>query len=269
MINFADGGKKNFFDIVRKRKEKRLFFNAFFLSFMCHTLLFLSAQLLLQNFSRNIKILRDELIIVDSAPYIPFPEPPKVVEEKVPPVMPKDLKTEPLAQPITKAKEDSWIYKKSEMPDMSWRSKVAKLTERSNILSNDSKKIEVVKPKEKDITKNEQNLTKEPKNYDVPQWQKDEIIQSYGKKLKAVVRNHWNVPEDLALKYGQKPVEVEIEIDSSGQLKNIKLKSSSGNKIYDNTVIEAIKRSFPFLPPPKEFFQTSFQSAIIILVFYL
>lgn len=74
---------------------------------------------------------------------------------------------------------------------------------------------------------------------------------NYKEILHGAVSADWQLPQWL-LESDLKAV-VEIKIDSDGNLVYKNLVQSSGNKIYDEKVMEAILSAAPFDPPPEKF----------------
>jgi len=74
---------------------------------------------------------------------------------------------------------------------------------------------------------------------------------NYKEVLHAAISADWELPKWL-LESDLQAV-VEIKIDHDGNLVYKNLVQSSGNKIYDEKVIEAINNAAPFDPPPEKF----------------
>lgn len=223
----------------------------------------------MEVFVKKTQIVKEEMIIVGRAEYIPIPEfdNSKKSSEEVNVEQTKgEQKVTSESSVITKNNKDessSWEYKKPEKIDTSWREKI------TNLMNQKKKTTDNLKPIEISKTKTPESERKQETNSNIISNEGEREVMLYSKKMQAVIRNHWSVPEDIALKYGNSPVEVEIEIDITGNLKGYRLKNSSGNNVYDASIKEAIRKSFPFLPPPKNLFQTPFESAKITIIFRL
>jgi len=220
-------------------------------------------------FVKKPHIFKEEIVLIDRAEFVPIPEfvdtKKSINEVKVDEASgKKEIVSEaPVIRNNLETKNSKWEYKVPEKVDTSWREKISSLTTQKK------KSIDNIKPIEISRSKDIEEEKKREKTEITNNISDEKEVLFYSKKIQAVIRNHWSVPEDIALKYGNKPVEVEIEIDITGGLKSYRLKNSSGNSIYDASIKEAIKKSFPFLPPPKNLFQTSFDSAKITIIFRL
>lgn len=214
-------------------------------------------------------MLKEEIILVGRAEYIPVPEIKEVKDisenTKVDNTYKENMdKSEKPIFSVKNTNESSeWEYRVSDKIDTSWRDKI------SEIASQNKNKIQEIKPIEVTRSKNSEEEKRNEKKINTVETDVEKETISYFRKMQAVIRSHWSVPEDIALRYGNKPVEVEIEIDFTGALKSYKFINSSGNNIYDASIKEAIKKSFPFIQPPKNLFQNSLDNAKIKIVFRL
>jgi len=75
----------------------------------------------------------------------------------------------------------------------------------------------------------------------------NEFSSSYFTIISGLIRQHWSIPDTVP-----KNIEaiVAVRILSNGQVIIEGFEKSSGNTIFDSSVIRAIKKSSP-LPPPK------------------
>lgn len=71
----------------------------------------------------------------------------------------------------------------------------------------------------------------------------------YFDDLKIKVRDNWSVPQWLA--EAQLKAQVQVIIDERGYVVKKVIRRSSGNEVFDSSVLEAIDRSSPLTPPPK------------------
>lgn len=76
---------------------------------------------------------------------------------------------------------------------------------------------------------------------------------SYKEILHGAILEEWQLPQWLMDSKDSLRAVVEIKIDSDGHLVYKNLVQSSGNKIYDGKVMEAIMSAAPFDPPPDKF----------------
>jgi len=74
---------------------------------------------------------------------------------------------------------------------------------------------------------------------------------NYKEVLHAAISTDWELPKWLL--ESELQAVVEIKIDNDGNLVYKNLVQSSGNKIYDEKVMEAIISASPFNPPPEKF----------------
>lgn len=75
----------------------------------------------------------------------------------------------------------------------------------------------------------------------------------YLTKVYRAVKSKYSVPELIpARERLLLQADVVIYLDRSGNVKNLKLIKASGNTLYDNAVVGAIKKAAPFPPPPDE-----------------
>lgn len=269
MVDYFDNNRLIFFETLLRRRQKRLLLKALFLSVIFYSWIVIIFVLPFHFFNRQINITKEEIILVGKADYLPFPdgrikseELIKEKENETNQSVDKKISEKPIVKTTTSKESNTWEYKTNEKFDTSWREKVANITARKKE-SKEIAPIEIVHKQKELDEKKPSAVSQNYSNLD------EQEIFSYSKKMQAIIRSHWSVPEDLALKYGNNPIEVEIEIDTTGKLINYVLRNSSGNSVYDASIQEAIKKSFPFLPPPKNLFKTPFQSAKIMIIFRL
>ncbi|MBW1645837.1 MAG: TonB C-terminal domain-containing protein [Deltaproteobacteria bacterium] len=73
-------------------------------------------------------------------------------------------------------------------------------------------------------------------------------VMLYAEQLKALITSNWNLPELLA---GKKlSATVSLVIDRAGNLLEQKIERLSGNQLFDDSIMQAIKRAAPFPPFP-------------------
>lgn len=88
------------------------------------------------------------------------------------------------------------------------------------------------------------------------------LAKSYIALIKSIIYNHWGV-ERSVIKDKVFIAKVKIKLDYRGNLVNLYMIESSGNSYFDGTVMDAIKSSEPFPPPPKEILTGGFVDFII------
>ena len=75
------------------------------------------------------------------------------------------------------------------------------------------------------------------------------VINDYLIEIIDRIKRNWNLPKYLTDQSFR--AELEIKINSAGQVTEIKIITSSYNEIFDGKVLEAIELSAPFPPPPE------------------
>ncbi len=73
-------------------------------------------------------------------------------------------------------------------------------------------------------------------------------VMLYAEQLKAWITRHWNLPEMLARE--KLSATVSLTIDAAGNLLEQKIERLSGNQLFDDSILLAIKRAAPFPPFP-------------------
>jgi TonB family protein len=75
--------------------------------------------------------------------------------------------------------------------------------------------------------------------------------ERYYGQLSAQVKRFYDVSETIPDQERVRLVaQVALFIDSSGELSRVRLAKSSGNDLFDSSVLAAVKRAAPFAPPP-------------------
>ena len=96
-----------------------------------------------------------------------------------------------------------------------------------------------------------QAYTKEEKNT------QNNISPPYMKGLEQRIKRNWYPPKNF--KTGLMRTKVSFVIAKNGNLLNSEVVFSSGNKEYDKAALDAIKKTFPYAPLPKEYKDSSAQ----------
>lgn len=71
--------------------------------------------------------------------------------------------------------------------------------------------------------------------------------ERYYKKISSIIKKNWNLPQWLAS--AQLNAQAAIRLDERGYVIKADIYESSGNTVFDDTVLAAIKSSSPFPPP--------------------
>lgn len=69
----------------------------------------------------------------------------------------------------------------------------------------------------------------------------------YMSRMYHKIKDNWNPPKLSE----SKKVVVYLEVENNGSLRGLKIKNTSGNKSFDDSVISAVKKSVPFEKAPK------------------
>lgn len=86
--------------------------------------------------------------------------------------------------------------------------------------------------------------------------------EEYISNLDRHIKQYWTLPEWLAKKNYK--AQVNVRIDSKGQVLAKSLVKSSGNPAYDEIVLDTIMKASPFPPPPEKFLAIVEVNGIII-----
>jgi TonB family protein len=82
----------------------------------------------------------------------------------------------------------------------------------------------------------------------------------YMAALRDRVQEHWNYPE--AYRIAGLQMIVSIKISRDGKLAKVWVERSSGNALFDNSLIHAIKKAAPFRPLPDSFTEELFETGL-------
>lgn len=254
------------YDFVIKLSEirrKKLLKRAFFVSFLLHFLffaLFISLSFVNKNHYKP------QIIEVLPADYKPFP-----TEEKVPEAVPEktqEKETIENREPVTPIEKEKVIATKeaketkqessfkipvNTKPDLSWRKNVDKIVSKEKL-----KKITVSKL---------DNLSKGEDNKKAPHITSTNVPLVYARMLSYLIRSHWSIPEDLGHKFYGLSAEIEVTIDTMGNIKSSTISRSSGDPIFDDYAKDAVAKTGKIPLPPKEVFTSIFLNDKIIIEF--
>jgi TonB family protein len=73
----------------------------------------------------------------------------------------------------------------------------------------------------------------------------------YGSKIKQHIIRFWSLPEAYNLKNANLQVTIAVAVNESGNLMSSSIKSSSGDKVFDDLAYNAVRNSAPLPLPPK------------------
>lgn len=77
------------------------------------------------------------------------------------------------------------------------------------------------------------------------------LIEHYASLINQHVQQRWDVPPDSSIKIGMS-CEVSVALLPGGDILSVSIKVSSGNKVFDESAIKAIRRAEPLPVPPPE-----------------
>ncbi len=243
---------------VEESRKKNLLKKAFFLSLCLHLLVFAGFFVFYSHLFKKGETVSKE-IQVALADYVPFPSEQKpetkeepVVNEKQDLPAVKENKQESEKTPLRT--EPEFKVPDRRRPDLSWRSNV-------------EKKVQIERTQPPLPSKVSVNYKALPQQTAKAGTQANASQISYARMLGFLIRSHWSVPEDLGHKFYGLSAELVVTIDSSGNIKNIEISRSSGDKTFDYYAKEAVSRTGRFPLPPKDLFATLFLDGKITIEF--
>jgi TonB family protein len=84
----------------------------------------------------------------------------------------------------------------------------------------------------------------------------------YGDLVKLKIKEAWTIPENLLKEMVDLETIIVIIIDKDGRVQKSWFEKKSGNALYDQSAMRAIKKAEPLPPIPKELKQNSFEFGI-------
>ena len=174
---------------------------------------------------------------------IPEPEIPKT---PLPPV-PKEEKIKPVekVKPIEKPKKDDIVEKVKKPPKESMKRLQEALDEiRKKAALDEIRKRVARKEREEDrstaIPSAKTSLEMESK------------LNEYYSLVWAKIKGAWTIPENLLKEMVDLETIIVLIIERNGKIQNILFEKRSGNTLYDQSAMRAIKKAEPLPPIPKE-----------------
>jgi TonB family protein len=92
-----------------------------------------------------------------------------------------------------------------------------------------------------------------------------EDLYAYGQACKDAIVVHWHMPATTPADAGA-VAEVELRLDAAGTILGLKLVTPSGDEAYDASVIEAIRATEEFPPPPRTVVEALHQGLVLRFV---
>lgn len=195
----------------------------------------------------------------------PLPPPPPVPkEEKIKPI--EKVKPIEKSKPVVKPKKDDIVekVKKKERDEESLKSLQEALEEiRKKIALDDIQKRVAQKERPQQERPQQERPQKEreeerpatplPAPPQIsPSKVSPELLAIYNSIVQAKILQEWTIPENLLKEMVDLETIIVVIIERDGRIQKPKLEKKSGNTIYDQSAMRAIKKAEPFPPIPKE-----------------
>lgn len=195
------------------------------------------------------------LIEKQPLPSPPLPMPSETLKTEPREEKPKEPKSEKLAkvqkemQTKTEAKEKVEKAQKTETKmdlEKIYREKIKQIEERVKKAEASSEELE--KKRQEAIKRIEEKFQGELTSNETPEEKMSFDI--YFHQLQQHIRRFWVIPEGLNPE-GLKTV-IRVKIDPEGRVLLVQIEQSSGNRIFDNSALQALRRAEPYPPPPEK-----------------
>lgn len=182
---------------------------------------------------------------------LPITEP--EIPKPLPPPPPKEEKTKPVEKPkpIVKPKKEDIVEKakKAEEKKESLKSLEEALEDiRKRIALDDIQKRLAKKEQPEERPSPPVPTPPQPS----PLKPSPEMLAIYSSIVKAKILEAWTIPENLLKEMVDLETVIVVIIDKDGKVQRQKFEKRSGNIIYDQSAMRAIKKAEPFPPIPKE-----------------
>ena len=189
---------------------------------------------------------------------VPIAVPEPETRFKQPPLPP--IKEEEKQKPITKPKKDDMV-EKVKKPDK----KVVKTEEKKVDLKKLQEDLEELRKKVKldEIRKRVAHREKEEKKPPVsspapvvssskPSSISESIVNQYYSLIWAKIKEAWTIPKNVLEERVDLETVIVVIIEKDGRIKKYWFEKKSGNDLYDQTAVRAIKKAEPLPPLPNE-----------------
>ena len=87
-------------------------------------------------------------------------------------------------------------------------------------------------------------------------------LGDYYNEIWAKIKKGWTIPENLSVKKEDWETIIILVIDRDGKLQKSWFEKRSGNNLYDQSTVRAIKKADPFPPLPKEWSEKTLEIGI-------
>ena len=91
------------------------------------------------------------------------------------------------------------------------------------------------------------------------------MLDAYYTMLWAKIKAEWTIPENLPKGGADLETVIVVIIERNGKIQKSWFEKSSGNSLYDQMAMRAIKKAEPLPPIPKEFSDPTFEVGIRFL----
>lgn len=87
-------------------------------------------------------------------------------------------------------------------------------------------------------------------------------MNDYYSTIWAKIKNEWSLPENLSKEKADLEAIIVIVVERDGTVQNSWFEKRSGNALYDQMAMRAVKKAEPLPPIPKEFSDKTFEIGI-------
>lgn len=87
-------------------------------------------------------------------------------------------------------------------------------------------------------------------------------LSDYYNEIWAKIKKGWTIPENLSVKKGDWEPIIILTIERDGRVQKSWFEKRSGNNLYDQSAVRAIKKAEPFPPLPKEWGENTLEIGI-------
>jgi len=194
----------------------------------------------------------------------PPPPPPVPKEEKIKPI--EKVKPIEKSKPVEKPKKDDIVekVKKKERDEESLKSLQGALEEIRKKIALDDIQKRVAQKERSQQERSQQERSQKEREEERPATPlptppqissskpSPELLTIYSSIVKAKILQEWTIPENLLKEMVDLETIIVVIIERDGKIQKPRLEKKSGNAIYDQSAMRAIKKAEPFPPIPKE-----------------
>jgi TonB family protein len=201
---------------------------------------------------------------------MPVPPPEPVPEIRQPIVVPKEEKPVEKKKPITKPKKDDIVEKVKKSPK-----KVEKTEEKKVDLKQLQKDLEEIRKKAaldkiRNRVARREKVEKQPAvpspsqviSSNKPSVDVNSLLNRYYSLIWEKIKESWTIPQNLLEERVDLETVIVVIIEKDGKIKRYWFEKKSGNELYDQTAVRAIKKAEPLPPIPNELSEESLEIGI-------